>query len=362
MTAIWPVPTSPTPPTPPTAPQRVRSRRILGAGIAAATLPYLVLKCLWLAGGNAGMADPTVLRTRTYLVANVVTVVLDALVIVVAVGLTSRRGRNLPGWLVLGAMWPATGLLLPLIGLVPIGAAVAVTGQRLSPVGDALRPWVYVVVYASFAVQGVLLLWAFGLYCVDRWPTAANRFAVGVRLRRLRRFTAAASAAVGVVYVAISAHGLESLNPFDRATNAFYGVVTLAGAGALLPAAPRRTDMRRWLALATVWAGSGCMVWWGLYFLAYSQADPSLTSLPLNTAAVAKVLTGLAVAITYAALFRSDASRSLRGRPRRPDGNVRNEHLSLPSVPLGLPMTETTAEPVRWQRVIGSLGGMSSGA
>jgi len=139
-------------------------------GAAAATLPYLALKLAWLAGSKVGVADPTVLADPAYMVANAITLLLDAFVVLLAFALTYDFGRRLPAWLLVPPLWVATGLLGPIVALLPMTLTL-VDGRARGASQDALESWVYAVVYLGFSVQGLL----------SGWPSRCTRRAAGRR-------------------------------------------------------------------------------------------------------------------------------------------------------------------------------------
>src|SRR3954470_23748530 len=73
-----------------------RARRTLALLIAAGTLPYLALKANWLAGGTAGIRDAALLADPSVRVLNVVTVLMDVLVIALALALLALVGAASP--------------------------------------------------------------------------------------------------------------------------------------------------------------------------------------------------------------------------------------------------------------------------
>jgi len=152
-----------------------RPRRILRAVAVVSCLPYLSLKIAWLAGSHIGIPDGSVLlEHRTAVtVANGVTVLMDACVIVLALVLTRPWGLRLPGWLLTVPMWVATGLLTPIMTGFPVQLLVTAFGGTVSTADDDgrtfLESWVFVVVYGGFIVQGLALGTLFALYARDRW-------------------------------------------------------------------------------------------------------------------------------------------------------------------------------------------------
>ncbi|AIR97687.1 hypothetical protein [Streptomyces glaucescens] len=151
-----------------------RARRMLRAVAVVSCLPYLSLKAAWIAGSRLGIPDGSVLlEHRTAVaVANGVTVLMDACVIVLALVLTRPWGRRLPAWLLAVPVWVATGLLTPIMTGFPVQLLVGAFGGG-DTTGDGGEPflhsWVFAVVYGGFIVQGLALGTLFALYARDRW-------------------------------------------------------------------------------------------------------------------------------------------------------------------------------------------------
>lgn len=89
------------------------AHRALGLLTAAGTLPYLVLKANWLAGGTLGMRDPAALAAPSIVALNGVTLAMDLLGIALAIALTHGIGRRIPAVALLLPIWVGTGLLIP---------------------------------------------------------------------------------------------------------------------------------------------------------------------------------------------------------------------------------------------------------
>lgn len=142
----------------------------------AACLPYLSLKIAWIAGSRVGIPDGSVLlEHRTAVaVANGVTVLMDAGVIVLALVLIRPWGLRLPAWLLTVPAWVATGLLTPIMTGCPVQFLLGATGYGgTDPTGGGgeptLDPWVFGLVYGGFIVQGLALGTLFARYARDRW-------------------------------------------------------------------------------------------------------------------------------------------------------------------------------------------------
>ncbi|MEU7729718.1 hypothetical protein AB0B78_31475 [Streptomyces sp. NPDC040724] len=149
-------------------PKIERSRIVVGYAAVVATLPYLLLKVIWVCGGSLGILDRELAEGSTLFVANLATMGMDGVAVVIALAFTHRWGQRLPAWLVLFPMWIATGYLAPIVTIAPsIGLSAQDTVEK-DP-DPFLASWVYVVVYGGFAIQGLLLAAAFVLYARHRW-------------------------------------------------------------------------------------------------------------------------------------------------------------------------------------------------
>ncbi len=280
-------------------------------GAAVATLPYLALKVAWLAGNEVGMADPRVLADPAYMVANAITLLLDAFVVLLAFALTYDFGRRLPAWLLVPPLWVATGLLGPIVALLPMTLTL-VDDRARGASQDALESWVYAVVYLGFTVQGLLIGVAFALYAARRWPaTLRGRLGAGPAspLLPVQRFLASGLGALAAVVAALNLAyalgmraGLQGLadrqTPIDRVTLGVYaGFALLVVVGLPTLVVRRPAHWPAWLPLALTWLGSGAMTGWGLYFLAISTRDQSLTGPGLTVLVAVKTMVGAATAV-----------------------------------------------------------------
>ncbi|MFD5076871.1 hypothetical protein [Streptomyces sp. NPDC058371] len=317
-----------------------RTRRVLRTVAVVSTLPYLSLKIAWVAGSHLGIPEGSSLlahRSSTA-VANSLTVLMDAAVIVLALLLTRPWGRRVPAWLLAFPMWVATGLLAPIMTGVPLQLVVQVLGGSVNKASDTgrepfLDEWVFGVVYTGFIVQGLALGTLFVLYARDRWghlwrgrvgelPASA----VGSAQR------AAAVAAAVVALLPLTLHllwacgstaGLNAGRATDR-TGDFYVLETLdvlfllsavAGAWIIAFRSGRRLPTR--LPLALAWVGSGATACWGGWLsLASLGGVDDLAKRPtelMNLTYAGQMIVGILV-IGISAYFLAEAS----GRVRRP--------------------------------------------
>lgn len=278
----------------PQAPRPGAGRRTLRAVAVAATLPYLTLKAAWLAGSRTGIPDGSVLaEPGTFVVlANSVTLLMDACVIVLVLLLTQPWGMRVPSWLLTVPAFAASGLLTPIVLGFPGQLLIRVLGFGADPSGSAERepfldPWVFNVVYGGFIVQGIALAGLFVPYARERWgwgrsPAAdrtgggAERTAAATRATASTRVVAAVaalgSAGVAAAYffwafggtAGMGAERAASWSAEAGVVSAVHAVCALAaGAGALLLASDRGRRARWPAALA--WVGSGAALGWGLW-------------------------------------------------------------------------------------------------
>lgn len=274
----------------PQAPRPGAGRRALRAVAVAATLPYLTLKAAWLAGSRTGIPDGSVLaEPGTFLVlANSVTLFMDACVIVLVLLLTQPWGMRVPSWLLTVPAFTASGLLTPIVLGFPGQLLIRALGFGADPSVNAQRapfldPWVFNVVYGGFIVQGLALAGLFVPYARERWGWGrrgiAGRSAGGAEPATASTRVVATAAALGGAGVAAAyfswAFGSTAGMGAERAASwsAEAGVVSAvhalcalaAGAGALLLASDRGRRARWPAALA--WVGSGAALGWGLWSL-----------------------------------------------------------------------------------------------
>lgn len=261
-----------------------RSRRALRAVAVVSCVPYLTLKAAWLAGSRIGIPDGSSLleHRASVAVANSVTVLMDASVIVLALVLTRPWGLRVPAWLLALPAWVATGLLTPLMAGFPIQLLVdALGGTTDTTDGDGepfLDAWVFGVVYTGFIVQGLALGALFVLYARDRWGRLWEGWVwelpVGV-IGAAQRAVAVAAAVLALL--PLTAHvlwacggtaGLDETQIADRTSTSpimevLYAVfLAMAVTGGLLLAFRRGRALPVKLPLALAWVGSAATVCW----------------------------------------------------------------------------------------------------
>lgn len=232
----------------------------------AGTLPYLTLKLLWLSGHRIGIADPDFGHGTTLLVANALTMALDVVAALLALVFVTRWGRRLRARTVLVPMWVGTGLLAPIVLVVPLQHLVPTTTD---PAREApLEDWVYLLVHGGFAWQGVFLLAGFALYADRRWGgrlgwrrPAGRTVATGV---------AAAPALAGTALAALATATRLPGAPPPQAVGLGVDLAMVAAAAVGLLLLSGRVGGRApgWVGTLLTWTGSAAMAAWATYSLA----------------------------------------------------------------------------------------------
>jgi hypothetical protein len=300
---------------------------------AVCCLPYLFLKVVWTLDVPVGITDRSVLDDDGWVAANALMAVIQLVGLLLVLALTRPWSRRVPAWLLLVPVWVGTGLLFEVV----VGAGLM---GLFSPPSDtsgedlgAFEPWVYVLVYASFAGQGIALAIAFACHVRSRWGRMLGQRTGDVVARRttpLRSWpqghlaeiadaVAAMTALVALVlcyWAAGGSFGLSGAHAEDpwmlHAARAV-GAVT-AGVGLLGLAGHWGRRRRLWLPATLTWLGSGALVAFDGFLLTF-------TTLPMlfgeivaewgwsvtDTVLLTKVLIGVlaagvgAVAVTAAA-------------------------------------------------------------
>ncbi|MEU2114130.1 hypothetical protein ABZ567_00430 [Streptomyces sp. NPDC016459] len=283
MTETAPPPRTDLPP-PPHRPTAVR--RALRVVAILACVPYVSLKVAWVAGSEIGIPPGSVLLEHrlTLVIANSVTVVADALVVVLALLLTQTWGRRFPGRLLALPMWAATGLLAPIMTGYPAQLAVAALNgdeQGAAPREPFLDPWVFGVVYGGFILQGLALGALFLLYARDRWGHLWSGRLGGLSSRTSGpgvRAVAVAGSVIGLGSAALhllwatgATTGLSARRIAERdadfhvleAQGFVFPAVAVVFTLLLVLRRPARLRVRT--ALAPAWTASAAVGCWGAY-------------------------------------------------------------------------------------------------
>ncbi|EST22345.1 hypothetical protein [Streptomyces roseochromogenus] len=304
-------------------------RRLLRLVAVAACLPYLSLKVAWIAGSHAGIPDgsPLLAHRVTMIVANGLTVLMDAAVVVLALLLTRPWGRRVPAWLLAVPMWIATGLLAPIMAGFPVQLVLhAVHGDGGDGGGDKpfLAGWVFDVVYGGFIVQGLALGALFAAYARDRWGhlwrgrvremarsgTSAGGWGPAVTVTALALFPAGTR----LLWACGGTAGLSPGHPGGRLMDTLMAVSLAAAVlGVWQLALPRAGALPVAVPLALALTGSGAAACWGAWMAlgalvtAPDAADRPTPVLTLTYAG--QVITGLLVAALATRFF---ADRSVK--------------------------------------------------
>jgi hypothetical protein len=310
-------------------------------------LPYLILKVVWTVGLPVGIADQSVVDDSGWVAANAVMAALQLAGLLLVLALTRPWARRVPAWLLLFPVWVGTGLLFEIaVGAVLMGLLSSTSHTSSSSTGG-FEPWVFVVVYTSFAGQGAALAIAFACYVRARWGWLLGRRtgeglarATGAPRswpeRHLAQLTAAAigmAVAVALVcgyWAAGGSVGLSEVQPRPsmglHVSGAAGALVVVVG---LLSAAGRWGNRRRiWVPAALIWLGSGAVAAFdGLnlllnkLFLAFGAATSEPGWTVTDTILAIKVLIGVlaaavgALAITAAGKGEDTAASSIEVRP-----------------------------------------------
>ena len=140
-----------------------RTLRTVGSAVAVvATLPYLVLKLLWLGGSTVGVTSDAGLaemHSSRFVVGNLVTVGLMAVAAGFAVALTRPWAHRVPAKIVFTLGAGATGLLAPILVGMPIGLVLqlALNGDIKPGDDSGLAGWVFGIVYIGFGLLGLAM-------------------------------------------------------------------------------------------------------------------------------------------------------------------------------------------------------------
>jgi hypothetical protein len=290
-------------------------RLIVGYGAIACALPYLALKVVWLAGGQLGVADATMMRDGSMVALNVATAGMDLVGIGIALAFTHAWGLRIPAWLVLPPAWVALGLLARFVIAAPIIAvASTLTSRPVPPAPGPVHPWVYTLVYTEFVGMGIGLTLAFVFYARVRWgslfrsasPSTTQRVQVP-----LANAAALMAAIVGGLHLAWALgvtvglpNELVARRTFSsHVVNAVDGVMMVAAAVGVLMIVHRLGRQSLWIPVTLAWVGSGFLFAWGLWGLINVLANTALVrgrlgaTSWLNLLGLAQLLAGLIIGL-----------------------------------------------------------------
>lgn len=294
-------------------PQQFR-RRVAAVGAVAATVPYVALKVLWLSGNLVGVPADSPAAGDEFVYANAITFGMDAFVVVLALALTQRWGMRVPAWLLLAPVWVGTGLLVPAVLQAAAGglAWVVSGGQAMRLEGGLVEPWVYAVVGASFALQGIFLAAAFWWYARARWSHVFQPAepAKGATDEVQTVFVRGGGGAAVVIAIGYAVWQFGDAGPFGEyepgweVSQRMHLVIAAATAlvAAIGAARMLRPTVRVPFGRAAVlaWVGSGSLCGWGLYQVVVVLSGASLTEdvSPVgNLMQLTSMLAGFALAL-----------------------------------------------------------------
>jgi len=245
---------------------------------AACCLPYLVLKVVWTVGLPVGITDRSVLHGHGWAAANALMAAIELAGLLLVLALTRPWARRWPAWLLLFPVWVGTGLLFRVVAGTALMALFARPSQASGGSLGGFQPWVFVMVYASFAGQGAALAIAFACYVRARWgPLLGERTGevVARRAARARSWPqqhlaglaeavaglAVTVAAVFCYWAAGGSFGLSGAQPHPSwAMQAARAVGAVIAAAGLLGLAGRWGHQARlWLPAALAWLGAGSL-------------------------------------------------------------------------------------------------------
>jgi hypothetical protein len=312
---------------------------------AAACLPYLFLKVVWALDQPVGITDRSQLHSSEWVAGNAAMAAVQLVAVVLVVALVRPWSRKVPAGFLLFPVWVGTGLLFQVV----VGSALlglfSTASRESSMETGGIAPWVYVVVYASFAVQGVALATAFACHVRARWGRMLGERTGGVLARReageagswlsrhiaeLAEIVAVMALVVGVVcaYWAVGgAVGLSDARPHDNfAMQASRALGTVVAAAGLLGLAGRWGRKRRfWLSAALIWVGSGALVAFDVLMVVVNRLFSMFGSAvydwaPIDTVLVLKAVIGILAAVlgtlTVTEAAKHEPPGSAGGQPR----------------------------------------------
>jgi hypothetical protein len=310
-------------------------------------MPYLVLKVLWTFEVPVGVTDRSVFDRNDWMASNAFMAVLQVAGVLLVLALTRPWARRVPTWLLLFPVWVGTGLLFEVV----VGAALFAGASSTSSSGGAtdlgeFQPWVYAVIYPSFAGQGIALAIAFVSHVRARWGRLLGERTGEIVARRTTRVrswpehhlqgvaetVAGMATAVALVcgYWAIvgqfgdsAALGSDSRWPL-QASRMVGAVTAVVG---LLGLAGRWGQRRRfWLPTALTWVGASAMAGFdGLALLVFvllgtdgSGPGWGLTDTVLVIKVAIGVFAGAVAALAVTSALKDNQSRAAEHRPKLP--------------------------------------------
>lgn len=323
------------------AQNRARGAGRLPAAVAwlatVSCLPYLTLKVLWTVGMPAGISDRSLVDETGWAAANALMAVVQVAALLLVVALTRPWSRRLPTWFLLFPVWVGTGLLFQVVVGATLAGVLAPASQDAGGSTGGIDLWVFVLVYAGFAGQGVALAIAFTYFVRTHWSQLLRRSTADVLASRTARFgawperhlariaeaLAGAAVAVAVLFTywaAGGSFGLSASQPHPsealQASRVLGAVVAVAG---LLAVAGRWGRQRRfWLPAALTWVGSGALTGFDGFTLVLNRivtigTDTAASGWSLiDTALLIKMLIGVLAAAVGIVAVRGGRERTAR--------------------------------------------------
>jgi hypothetical protein len=286
-------------------------RKIGGYGAAIAVTPYLLIKIAWTFGVLLPRESMGGISWRAI---NATTAILALAAILLAMAFSRPWGERLPAWAVIPPVWVGTGLLVPMVLLVPVLGPAAVARDAAA---GATAAWAYeqIFVIASLVGVGLGLPVALAGYARARWPEALggpiDRGDPTGHTRELQvplgRLVAAGCVLLGLAKAYWALGGTVGVDPsrlgdrdlWWRSLTLSTGAWSLAGAWGVLVLISRRGFGRFLPPMVAGWVSSGMLFSYNLFFAMRpdSQAGPEYP-LARVLSTEAGIVLGLSMALT----------------------------------------------------------------
>jgi hypothetical protein len=302
-------------------------RKVGGYGAAIAVTPYLLIKIFW----TFGLFTPTVeMGNLNWRLINATTAVLALIGILLAMAFSRPWGERLPAWLVALPVWVGTGLLVPMLFLMPVLGPAAVLRDKAA---GAAPTWAYEQIFVIVSLVGIGLGLPIALagYAKARWPEAlTGPIDCGERPGHTRplqvplaRLTAVGCVLLGLTKVFWAAGGTAGIDPARLGGRDLWwhllslstGVWSLAGAWGILVLTSRRGSKRFLPPMAAAWISSGMLFAYDLFsaMRTDSQASPEYPLARVLSTEAAIVLGVMMVMIILLVLH--DRRHAVRNEP-----------------------------------------------
>ena len=300
-------------------------RKIGGYGAAIAVTPYLLIKIAWTFGMFLPRESMGGIGWRAI---NATTAILALVAILLAMAFSRPWGERLPAWAVIPPVWVGTGLLVPMVLLMPVLGPAAVARDAAAGAASA---WAYeqIFVIASLVGVGLGLPVALAGYARERWPEALggpiDRGERPGHTRELQvplgRLVAVGCVLLGLAKAYWALGGTIGIDPSRLGDRDLWwhlltlstGVWSLAGAWGILVLTSRRGVARFLPPMAAAWVSSGMLFSYDLFFAMRpdSQASPEYPLarvLTTEAGIVLGVMMGMVILLVV-----HDRRRAIRG-------------------------------------------------